>query len=427
MKKFLLGLFCAIVVDAFFWDFTLKIFPIANSKIILAVIGIIAFIFKCFSEHSFTLSRRVAFSAFLAVLFSIWCYIAITLNGTNDTTYVTYFVSFVTWLGGAYGAVTLIRLAHERIDLMLITRYLAIICLAQCIIALLIDNVPVVESLVKRVFLQGYDFYERNHRLYGIGCALDPAGIRFSAVLVLIAHQLAIEDRVRENLSKIAVLFIAFSVITVVGCIIARTTMVGALLGLVYITWGSFKIQMGGYISRLQIGFTLLLLFLVGAAVGISVYLYNTSDVFHNNLRFGFEGFFNWVETGEFRTHSTDILMNTMWIWPNDPRGWLIGYGRYGLYVWNTDIGYCNFVLYCGLIGMTIYSLYYIFNHLSLIGKFHRFTFAALLLTAITFIVWAKVATDIFLIDALLFCIDADDNSREGRLNALISGTSASS
>lgn len=425
MKKFLLGLFCAIVVDAFFWDFVLNIFPIANSKMILAAFGIVAFVIQCFKEHTLSLSRRVSFSAFLALLFSAWCYIAITINNTNDTTYVTYIISFITWVGGAYGAVTLLRLVHDRVDLMLITRYLAIICVAQCIIALLIDNVPAVESLVKRVFLQGYDFYERDHRLYGIGCALDPAGIRFSAVLVLIAHQLAIENRVRENLAKTGFLFIAYSIITVIGCMIARTTMVGALLGIVFIIWGSFKIQADGYISRLQVGFTLLLLFLIGSAVGISVYLYNTSDTFHYNLRFGFEGFFNWVETGEFRTHSTDILMNTMWIWPDDPRGWLIGYGRYGLFEWNTDIGYCNFVLYCGLIGLTIYSFYYIFNHLSLIGRFHRFAFTALLLTAITFIVWAKVATDIFLVDALLFCIDPDPDSREGRLlNAVQSASS---
>lgn len=425
MKKFLLAVFCAIVVDAFFWDFVLKIFPIANSKMILAAFGIVAFAVQCFKEHTLALSRRVSFSAFLAFLFSIWCYIAITLNNTNDKTYVTYFISFLTWVGGAYGAVTLLRWVHERIDLMLITRYLAIICVAQCIIALLIDNVPAVESLVKRIFLQGYDFYERDHRLYGIGCALDPAGVRFSAVLVLIAHQLAIENRVRENISKTAFLFIAFSVITVVGCMIARTTMVGTVLGLVYIAWGAFKIQAGGYISRFQVGFTLLLLLLIGSAIGISIHLYNSSDFFHDNLRFGFEGFFNWVETGEFRTHSTDILMNTMWIWPDDPRGWLIGYGRYGLFEWNTDIGYCNFVLYCGMIGMVIFSLYFIYNHLSLIGRFHRFAFTALLLTAITFIVWAKVATDIFLVDALLFCIDADEDSREGRLLNAVSSASS--
>ena len=97
-----------------------------------------------------------------------------------------------------------------------------------------------------------------------------------------------------------------------------------------------------------------------------------------------------------------------MWVWPTTPRGWIIGEGRTSVFETGSDIGYCNYIIYCGLIGMAIYSFYYIYNHLSLIGKFKNFIIAAFLLVAVTFIVWAKVTTDIFLIDALLFCIDGD-------------------
>lgn len=411
MKKFLAAVFCVIVVDAFFWVFTLKVFPIANSKMIVAVVGVIAFLYKGFEEHSLPMSRRVIVSAFLAVLFSLWCYIAITLNGTYDTTYVTYYKSFATWVCGAYGTYAVLRSIHGRVDLMLLTRYIAIVCVSQCIIAVLIDNVPVVDAIVKATFLESYDFFERAGRLHGIGCALDPAGVRFSAVQVLIAHQLVAEPRVRESLPKSGFMFVAFLIITIIGCIISRTTTVGTALGLAYIAIGMFRMRRGGYVSRIQIAFSGLLLILLAAAIALAVYLYNTSASFHSDMRFGFEGFFNWVETGEFRTTSTDILMNVMWVWPEDPRGWLIGYGQYGLYTWNTDIGYCNFVLYCGLVGLVIYSVYYLYNHLSLISKFHKFVIPALLLTAVTFIVWAKVATDIFLIDALLFCIDGDEEA----------------
>jgi hypothetical protein len=409
MKKFLAVVFCAIVVDAFFWDFTLRIFPIANSKMIIAVVGVLAYLFKSFEEHNLSMSRRVLGSAFLAIIFSLWCYIAITLNGTNDITYVKYFTSFATWVGGAYGVYAILRRIHGHVDLMMMTRYIAIVCVAQCVIALLIDNVPAVEATVKSIFWQGYEFFERGNRLYGIGCALDPAGVRFSGVQVLIAHQIVVERRVRESLSKSSFFFIAFLVITVIGCVISRTTTVGTALGLAYIAFGMFRLQRGGYISRIQITLSILLLLILTVTIGITVYLYNTSASFYDNMRFGFEGFFNWVEHGEFRTTSTDILMNVMWIWPTDPHGWLVGYGQYGLYTWGTDIGYCNFVLYCGLVGLVIYSIYYLYNHLSLISKFRHFIIPALLLTAVTFIVWAKVATDIFLIDALLFCIDGDD------------------
>ena len=101
--------------------------------------------------------------------------------------------------------------------------------------------------------------------------------------------------------------------------------------------------------------------------------------------------------------------MQKMWIWPEDFRTWMIGRGTFADYINNTDIGYCNFVFYCGVIGLLIFSAYFLYCHLSLNRKFRNFLICSLLLVALTFIVWAKVATDIFYIDALLFCIAADE------------------
>lgn len=407
MKKLLIGILGVIIVDAFLFDFTLRIFPIANSKMILAVIGAIAYLLIGIREKQAQMSRRVLISAFLAVLFSFWCYIAITLNNSNEREFVTYFASFGTWLGGAFGVYALLKLMHEKVDLMLVSRLLALVGLSQCIIALLIHDVPFVRTTVNSIFLQAYDFYERAGRLYGIGCALDPAGIRFSAVQVLIAHQLSAEDRVRESMGRSSFLFICFLMITVVGSVISRTTTIGTVLGLFYIIVRNLFIQRGGLVSRKQIGLSTLLVLLIGVAIAISVFFYNNSKTFHEDMRFGFEGFFSWAETGEFRTTSTDHLQ-TMWVWPESRRSWIIGEGRIGVFQTNSDIGYCNYIFYCGLIGLGIFSIYFLFNHFSLVSKFRRFGFAALLLTAVTFIVWAKVMTDIFLIDALLFCIDGD-------------------
>lgn len=408
MKKLLTGVFCAVVVDAYIWDFVLRIFPVVNSKMVLAVIGLLFFLYEGFEKHEAQLSRRVFLSAILAFLFSFWCYIAITLNNTNEMAYVTYFMSFATWVGGAYGVYSILKRIHGTVDLMMITRYIAIVCVFQCFIALAIDNIPAVKSLVQSVFYAGYSFYEQVGRLYGIGCALDSAGVRFSAIQVLIAHQLVVEERVRSSVRRSSFLFISFLIITVIGSMISRTTIVGAGLGLAYLLIGNLRMERGGNVSRLQVMLSMLLFVIIASAVGLSVYLYNASNFFHEQLRFGFEGFFNWVETGEFRTNSTDILMNVMWRWPTDSRGWLIGYGRYGVMSWGTDIGYCNFVLYSGIVGLVLFSIYFLYNHLSLISKFRRFAIAALLLCTVTFVVWAKVATDIFLIDALLFCIDGD-------------------
>lgn len=407
MRKILIGILLVVVVDAFYFDVALRVLPAVNSKMGLAVIGLFAFVFKGLQERKLHFSRRVLISALLALVFSLWCYFSITVNGTDQKEFVTYFLSFATWLGGAYGAYAILKTKYDTVDLKLLTHYLALVCVSQCALALLIDNVPLVHNFVDAVFYQSTEFFERGGRLYGIGCALDPAGVRFSAAQVLIAHQLAKEERVRRDVRQSTFLFVSFLVITVVGSMISRTTIVGTALGLAYIIITNFEIHRGGFVSKLQINSTLLLIGTIGAVVFVSIYLYRSNPDFQEDLRFAFEGFFNWVETGEFRTNSTDHLQ-TMWVWPTTQRGWIIGEGRIGVFKTNSDIGYCNFIIYCGLIGMAIYSAYYIFNHLSLIGKFRGFTITAFLLVAVTFIVWAKVTTDIFLVDALLFCIDGD-------------------
>ena len=60
-----------------------------------------------------------------------------------------------------------------------------------------------------------------------------------------------------------------------------------------------------------------------------------------------------------------------------------------------------------------IFSIFFIYCHTVQIRKFQQFKFTAWLLVALTFIVWVKVATDIFFIDALLFCIASDYEGEE--------------
>lgn len=387
--------------------------PSLNTKIIVAAIGVFLFAVQCIQNHEIRLSRRTLISALIAVAFSLWCLFSMTANGTDDDTYATYWISFATWLGGAYAVCYFIRQRHHRIDLELLTRYMECVCIAQCVIALMIDNIPIVKRIVDSLIVGGPEFYDSINRMYGFGAALDSGGVVFSVVLVLIAHQIAQWRNQEENKKYLTNYLIAFIIITVIGNMIARTTTVGAIIGLGYILFSYVRIQRGGYISGQNLRFYGILAILVFAAVFISISLYNSSPIFRDNLRFAFEGFFNWAETGEFSTGSTDKLNAVMWIWPEDTRSWIIGTGLFGDYVYSTDIGYCRFTLYCGLVGLVIFSIYFLFNHLSIRSKFRHSNLLALCFIVLTFTIWLKVATDIFFIDALLFCIDNDPDEIE--------------
>ncbi len=392
----------------FLFPFSFPFLPESiNTKILVAGFGILAFALNSVRRRSFSFSEPTLFAALLAGVFSVWCLFSVTIANTYDTIYADYFISFATWMAGAYGVFSLLQWEHEKVDLEVLTRYLAMVGVFQCVTAVLIDNVSFVERLVDHIMYQPGDFYKVNHRMYGLGAALDPAGVRFSVILIMIAHQFSTNPNVREHRLFQATDLGAFAIIVVIGAVISRTTLVGAGLGLTYIVISLFRMRRGGFITTSMVRMFFWFFIVMIVIVGTSIYFYRTSDTFQGYLRFGFEAFFNWIETGEFRTNSTDIL-ESMWIWPDNLNDWLIGRGTYGVYDNGTDIGYCNFTLYCGLIGMVIFSIFFIYCHTVQTRKFRQFEIAAWMLVALTFIVWVKVATDIFFIDALLFCIASD-------------------
>lgn len=381
-----------------------------NTKMILGVVGIIAYIFRSISLKETRLRKTTIISFVFAVIFSVWCFFSMVANGTPDDTYATYFISFAVWLGGAFAVCAFIKGLHGKLNLQLLVQYLVFVCVAQCILALVIDNSPSFKNLVDTYIQQGQGYLNRTGRLYGIGASLDTAGTRFAVVLALLAHLISTDNTVTDKKGQLFIALLSFFFITLIGNMMARTTIIGSALGLVYMF-----IRLGtsrkGILSARKLRFYGIFLSLLLVAVAFSIWRYNTDPVFRSNLRFAFEGFFNLFETGEFRTGSTDKLNAVMWIWPTNVRDWIIGTGWFGAFIYSTDIGYCRFVLYCGLVGLALFSAFFIYDASVVWRKFKDFKFTAFLLVAITFIIWIKVATDIFWIYALLFCLPDDNES----------------
>ena len=402
MKKLLIWLIVGTVVSFYFFPIGFKFLPpTINTKMILAVLGLVFYAYNCIRERSFAISKGFFAIVILCLFFSLWCYLSATFNNTNDYTYATYFSSFFTWLFGAYAACCFIKRFHGDVTVSNITAYLTGVCVVQCVVSQLIDNYPAIENLINGIVEQGQDYLKPMSRLYGIGASLDTAGVRFSVVLAMISYQLCRNARVLSSRGAIVLYIVSFVVISVLGNMIARTTSVGVILGLASIVLFRLLVfKRDVEYSRLVFIGLFLLLFAV--AFGICAYLYNTSSNFHSNLRFAFEGFFNWIETGVWRTDSTDKLNAVMWVWPTNTHDWVMGTGIFGHFAYSTDIGYCRFTLYSGLVGLSLFSLFFIVNALYVRAKFNNTSLLALLLTAVTFVVWLKVATDIFCIYAML-------------------------
>ncbi|SDL09085.1 Uncharacterised protein [Sphingobacterium mizutaii] len=405
MIRFLLYIILGVSVSFFLFPIAFTFLPSLNTKMVLAVLGVMFAGMNWLTVREIKISKGFLLSVILALLFSFICYYSTDINKTTDYAYASYILSFAVWYFGAYAICSMIKIVHGKVDFKLVTYYVTAVCVFQCAAALMIDNIPSFKQFVDSYVSQGQEFFDEVERLYGIGAALDPAGVRFTIVLLMITAVLNNDEKVRNNAWSISLLLISFFFIAIIGNAISRTTILGLGASLGYLLFGSsvFRKAIKQYSGKLSLLFGLFL----AVAIGISIYLYNTNIEFYDQMRFAFEGFFNYVEKGEWRTDSTDKLNREMWVWPEDQKTWLIGSGLFDNFVYGTDIGYCRFILYSGLIGFSVFALLFVVNALVFMKRHPEYWMFFLILLVLTFIIWFKVATDIFFIYAVFYCIDS--------------------
>lgn len=399
-----------VLITCSYYSFDFVAFPSGpNTKMIVAVIGLLWFAYDSLvrrNARTVQLPQVMVIGLLFAGLYSIINIFSIEFNATDDYSYANYVTTFLVWVFSVYPAIALIRITHATVSLPILTYYLVAITLFQCVTGLIMDNNPDFDEFNGRIVAWNMDFYDRIDRVRCFSTALDSAGVRFSLVLILIMAVLGGEERVRKD--KLASFYLLFSFFAIagIGNMVARTTTVGVVVGM--ILWIIYMAKQGGiqagsgYIIRL-----FLVLLVLTASVG--VYLYNTDEYYYNLIRFAFEGFFNLVEEGEFSTDSTEVL-ESMWVWPSDPKTWIIGSGIYGSWAYGTDIGYCRLILYSGLIGFVVFAMSFVYYAYYFARKYPRYIWLFVSFLAMTFIVWMKVSTDILMIYIFFFWFTAEES-----------------
>ena len=414
MIKVLQVIVTILVTSLYFFSFYTPLLP-TNTKNTMAVIGIICVIFELIRKKDFTVPRQLLILLLISSMVSIMSLVSINYNQTPDSSYVTFIRSTLIWLSGAYAVCYIIRAVHGRIDVPIVVDYLIGVCLFQCASAMLIEFVPPFQSFVDRYVSQAQGFLQSTHRLYGIGASLDVAGSRFAAVLVAIAFLLASSPN-HISIGRTSFYTLSFLVITIIGNMISRTTIIGSLIGIAWLLLGPFILPRKETNPTIGKGLAIIASFAI--ILGISIILYNVFPDVRQLFRFGFEGFFSWVETGVWQTDSTSKL-ETMLIWPEELRTWIIGDGYFensrvdpnylgeatdrGFYM-GTDIGYLRFLYYFGLAGLIWIVSYMVYSAYVCAVHFKPFAWIFVMALLVGLTVWIKVSTDIFLYFALFLC-----------------------
>jgi len=417
MKKAFVAILVGFIVSLYFFPIIFSFFPIINTKNLLAGIGLVWLFFDIGLSRNLRVSRSILVLLLMASAVSLVGLFSVVYNNTGDYAYATYVMSASIWLCGAYAICRIIRVVHGKVDIGLLTNYLMGVCVFQCVMALLIEDIPTVRSFVDSYVIQGQAMLQDMGRLYGIGASLDTAGVRFSLCQIMIFASLK-EIAASKNKARLWIYIFCLLIIMAVGTMIARTTLVGFICGLVLMCSSSAKKGILN-IRNSTLRIASITFFLLLVLIPVSVFLYNNNEMFHRLFRFAFEAFFNYFETGDFSTDSTDKLQ-TMWVWPDNLKTWIIGDGYFSNpngninyigrtttegYYMGTDVGYLRFIFYFGTIGLIAFSIFLIHDQKvssQLLPKYRKM-FIFILIAG--FVIWLKVSTDVFFAFALFLCI----------------------
>lgn len=419
MNKIALVALTIILLSFYFFPFSPRAIPVINTKMLLGGIGLFVICIALAKNRDAVIDRNFFFLSVIAGIISLIGLFSVYYNNTNDYTYVSYIISMWVWLSAAYVVVSFMRWVHGSASIFLLCNYLIGVCVAQCILALLMDFFEPIGNFVYSIIDEvTADFMNEKDRLSGLGAGLDVAGTRFSAVLVIIAFMCAKYQLIN---SKYLYFYIAaFLIISIVGNMISRTTSIGMIIGILYFAF-SAKLSIFNSLAK---RFWMSLLLMVVLFTPIVIYAYLNIPEFYQNLRFGFEGFFSLWEKGRWEVTSNDVLKN-MYVFPETAKTWLIGDGYFnnpvgidpyytgevwkGFYM-STDVGYLRFIFYFGILGLLafIYFMYRVAK--TCVTKFPTYKVLFGLLLVINFIFWLKVSTDIFVVFAPFLCISQEEN-----------------
>lgn len=429
MYKYLVHIISVILTSFYFFPIETVFLPGMNTKMALAGIGLLILGKRLAQRRDAGINKDFFVLSLLALGISLISLLTMTINNTPDASFLTYFVSMWVWMGGAYTVVRWLDTAYGYVNVRLVCNQLIAVCVIQCLIAWTKDVYPPLQAWVDS-FVGGEAFMgnTKEARLSGIGAALDVAGLRFSAVVVMIGYILSKAEELSHK--QVVTYLISFLIIAIIGNMMSRTTTVGVGLALVYWIYSTNLLSLKQNIKNQKLWFWLGGILCV--IIPVFIYLYFANDTFYKNIRFGFEGFFSLWETGEWQTSSNDILLEHMVVFPDNWVTWLIGDGYaanpmdktlsffdpyytgpiYHGYYKGTDIGYLRYIFYFGLVGTFVFVLFMWKSAWACIHRFKDYKMMFLMILLVNYIGWFKVSTDIFLVFAIFLVLSKEDDGQ---------------
>jgi hypothetical protein len=321
---------------------------------VFAIVGFL--IVTVFEKKLIFINASLIKIIYCLLLITLLAIVADVLNNTRETFFIyNTFSTFLIIVGAFVLAFYFKKINDNKIDFDLITNYIIAAVTLQCLLAVLMYLIPGFEHfMLEQLTISPYskDIRSvRGQRLIGIGEQYVALGIINSFGLVMLSEKL----KKRSPYTVLQVCLFVF--IVVIGCMMSRTTIIGAATAIIIL------VVFNRHRIRQHYGKILIAIVCV-AIVYLGILPNSIKSQFDYLFQYAFEMFFSYESTGTLQTRSTNDLIGMLSIIPHTFKTWLIGdgfwddpTGRYAYYM-GTDVGYTRLLFYFGIGGLIMY-LYY--------------------------------------------------------------------
>ena len=294
-----------------------------------------------------------------AIPFVVIAFFSCIINFSFDVYYVKYFFSLILGFYFSYLVVFLFYKVYKIISPRILIEYILSAHIIYIVLSLMMFFNPSINAFLMSLLKLGsgaesaYEITE-GIRLLCFGASFFTSGIINGLVLILLSIYISIYKH--SNL-KLLILYLLFILIIIVGMMMARTTLIGALFAIGILLY--YLLQSG--IKLLKIVFLLFFIcFLIAfIASKLSPIIAEQIELL---LQFAFEMFIKYESSGALSTNSSDRMIEMYETLPDNLKTWIIGdaiwIGSDGAYYMNTDVGYLRFIFYFGVIGCATMILF---------------------------------------------------------------------
>lgn len=352
-----------IVTFLYFYTITFSILPFSTT-VIFGIFGLIWFVILLMQNKiSLTINKYIMQLMILLFLIGDVSMISIVINSTIDNKFISYVFSALAIIFASYFVIKILKKIEYELSFQSIGKLIINVIFIQSIIALCMFLIPEL-----KYFLLGLEKlteveYQKiiglsEFRIFGIGASKTfMAGIYNGYGLILMAMFLRMY---KFSLKELFSFSLKFLIIFLVGMMMARTTLVGALLAITIIFMPK---DLKATLSMFRKRVIFFLLFFLAPIVIILILMNFSSSfaaTFGTSIEYGFEMFVNYFKYGSFETESTNELKESYSL-PTGAKTWIIGDGYFvhpteiGQYYMHTDVGYFRLIYYFGIVGLFTY------------------------------------------------------------------------